>query len=92
MTGAAPPGFAFLPALPEIALLVSACTVLLVDLLLPETRRNWSYWLTQLGVLVTAWMSLYVFHADADAYVRQHVHRRCRWRTCSSSSVASPWR
>lgn len=57
-----PAGFDFLPALPEIALLVSACTVLLVDLVLPETQRHWSYWLTQLGVLVTAWLSLYVFH------------------------------
>ncbi|MGH8798939.1 MAG: NADH-quinone oxidoreductase subunit NuoN [Casimicrobiaceae bacterium] len=62
MTAAIPQGFAFFPALPEIALLVAACTVLLVDLLLPEARRHWSYWLTQIGVLVAAWLSLYVFH------------------------------
>ena len=62
MTGAMPVNFDFLPALPEIALLVAACVVLLVDLVLPETRRSWSYWLTQLGVVATAWLSLYVFH------------------------------
>ena len=61
-TGALPVNFDFLPALPEIALLVGACLVLLVDLVLPETRRSWSYWLTQLTVVTTAWLSLYVFH------------------------------
>ena len=59
---AAAPGFDFLPALPEMALLVAACVVLLVDLVLPETQRHWSYWLTQLGVLVTAWLTMAVFH------------------------------
>ncbi|MEP6997442.1 MAG: NADH-quinone oxidoreductase subunit NuoN [Betaproteobacteria bacterium] len=62
MTSATGPNFDFLPALPEMALLAAACVVLMVDLVLPETRRSWSYWLAQLGVLVTAWLSLYVFH------------------------------
>ncbi|HXU56186.1 MAG TPA: hypothetical protein VN744_12190 [Casimicrobiaceae bacterium] len=59
---ATPVNFDFLPALPEITLLVAACVVLMVDLVLPETLRKWSYWLTQLGVVATAWLSLYVFH------------------------------
>ncbi|HEY2863741.1 MAG TPA: NADH-quinone oxidoreductase subunit NuoN [Casimicrobiaceae bacterium] len=62
MVGAGVQNFDFLPALPEIALLVAACVVLLVDMMLPETRRSWSYWLAQVGVLVSAWLSLYVFH------------------------------
>ncbi|MEO8739372.1 MAG: NADH-quinone oxidoreductase subunit NuoN [Casimicrobiaceae bacterium] len=49
-------------ALPEIALLIAACTVLIVDLFVPEARRKISFWLTQLGLLVTAWLTLYVFH------------------------------
>ena len=61
-SAAAAPAFDFLPALPEMALLVAACVVLLVDLVLPETRRHWSYWLTQLGVLLTAWLTMAVFH------------------------------
>jgi NADH-quinone oxidoreductase subunit N len=52
----------FAPALPEMALLVAACLVLLVDLFLPEERRAISYWLTQLGLLAAAWLSLAVFH------------------------------
>ena len=59
---ATPVNFDFLPALPEITLLVAACVVLMVDLVLPETLRKWSYWLTQLGLVATAWLSLYVFH------------------------------
>jgi len=54
--------FNLTPALPEMTLLVSACVVLIVDLFVPESRRQISYWLTQLGLLATAWFSLYVFH------------------------------
>jgi NADH-quinone oxidoreductase subunit N len=54
--------FAFAPALPEMALLVAACVVLVVDLFLPAERRAVSYWLTQLGLLAAAWLSLAVFH------------------------------
>ena len=53
----------FAPALPEMTLLASACVVLMVDLFVPETRRHVSYWLTQAGLLATAWLTLYVFHA-----------------------------
>ncbi len=49
-------------ALPEIALLIAACTVLIVDLFVPESHRKISFWLTVLGLLVTAWLTLYVFH------------------------------
>jgi len=54
--------FDFVPALPEMVLLVAACVVLVVDLFLPDSRRAWSYWLTQIGLLVAAWFALLVFH------------------------------
>jgi NADH-quinone oxidoreductase subunit N len=63
MTPVMPATFNLTPALPEVALLITACTVLVVDLFVPESRRHVSYWLTLLGLLVTAWLSLYVFHA-----------------------------
>ncbi len=40
-------------AMPEIFLLIMACVVLLVDLFLPEEKRNFSYVLAQLGLIVT---------------------------------------
>jgi NADH-quinone oxidoreductase subunit N len=55
--------FNLTPALPEVALVIAACTVLVVDLFLPDSRRHVSYWLTLLGLFVTGWLSLYVFHA-----------------------------
>jgi len=54
--------FDYLPALPEIVLLISACAVLLIDLFVPEPRRHVSYWLTQLSLAATALATLYVFH------------------------------
>ena len=53
----------FAPALPEMTLLVFACVVLIVDLFIPDERRHVSYWLAQIGLLATAWLTLYVFHA-----------------------------
>jgi len=52
----------FAAALPEIALLIAACTVLMVDLFVPDSQRKVSFWLAQAGLLVTAWLTLYVFH------------------------------
>jgi NADH-quinone oxidoreductase subunit N len=54
--------FDYIPALPEIVLLISACAVLLIDLFVAEPRRHLSYWLAQLGVAATALATLYVFH------------------------------
>src|SRR5664279_1779588 len=54
--------FDYVPALPEIVLLISACAVLLIDLFVAEPRRHISYWLTQLSVAATALATLYVFH------------------------------
>ena len=56
--------FDFGPALPEMTLLAAACIVLLADLFLPDSRRAWSYWLTQIGLLVAAWFALIVFHEE----------------------------
>jgi NADH-quinone oxidoreductase subunit N len=37
----------FLPAAPEIFMLVMACAVLLIDVFLPRERRDLTYWLSQ---------------------------------------------
>ena len=37
----------------------------MIDLFVPESRREISYWLTQLGLLITAWLSLYPGHERA---------------------------
>jgi NADH-quinone oxidoreductase subunit N len=47
---------AFLSILPEIAILVAACVILVADLFIPDARRHWSYWLTQAALAVTAWI------------------------------------
>ena len=47
-----------LPVLPEMILLAAACAVLLIDLLLADAQRHVGYWLTQLTLLVCAWVTL----------------------------------
>ena len=42
--------------LPEIAILVSACVVLIADLFVPPSKRHVSFWLTQIALLVTIWI------------------------------------
>src|SRR3954447_15557554 len=54
--------FDFMPALPEIALLAAACAILLLDLFVTDARRHVTYWLTQLALLLSAWLTLALFH------------------------------
>jgi len=42
--------------LPEALLLGGACTILVVDVFLPDRLRHWSFWLTQLTILAAAWI------------------------------------
>ena len=42
--------------LPEIAILVSACVVLIADLFVPPGRRQISFWLTQAALFVAIWI------------------------------------
>ena len=42
--------------LPEIAILVSACVVLIADLFVPPARRQVSFWLTQAALFVAIWI------------------------------------
>ena len=42
--------------LPEIAILVSACVVLIADLFVPPSKRHVSFWLTQIALLATIWI------------------------------------
>jgi NADH-quinone oxidoreductase subunit N len=44
-------------AAPEIVLGSAACLILVVDLFVPESRRQVSYWLAQIALLVAAWLT-----------------------------------
>ena len=45
-----------LAILPEIAILVAACVVLIVDLFVPDRRRHLGFWLTQIALVATLWI------------------------------------
>jgi NADH-quinone oxidoreductase subunit N len=49
---------AFAPALPEIIVLTMACVILVIDLFLTEERRNLTYLLTQVTLIVAALATL----------------------------------
>ena len=46
----------FISVLPEAVLLGAACTILVVDLFLPERMRHVSFWLTQAALAACAWI------------------------------------
>ncbi|HEX8011901.1 MAG TPA: NADH-quinone oxidoreductase subunit NuoN [Casimicrobiaceae bacterium] len=50
--------FAFAAAWPEIVVVGAACLILIVDLFLPDSRRQIGYWLTQLALLAAAYLTL----------------------------------
>src|SRR6266705_4521322 len=50
--------FNFGAALPEIVLGSAACLILILDLFVPESRRQISYWLTQVALLAAAYVTL----------------------------------
>src|SRR5262245_50651041 len=47
-----------LSVMPEIALLTGACIVLLVDLFVSDANKHRTFWLTQITLLVCAWITL----------------------------------
>ena len=55
------PNVHLLPVLPEIVIALAACTILLIDVFLPDRRRNVGYWLTQLALLIAACTALQAF-------------------------------
>jgi NADH-quinone oxidoreductase subunit N len=57
----------FLLAAPEIFLLGAVSTILLVDLFLPDSRRGWTYALTQAALIVTGVM-IFVMSGEDVAY------------------------
>ncbi|MDQ2964092.1 MAG: NADH-quinone oxidoreductase subunit NuoN [Pseudomonadota bacterium] len=50
--------FNYAAGLPEIVLASAACVILIVDLFVAESQRRISYWLTQLTLLVAAYLTL----------------------------------
>jgi NADH-quinone oxidoreductase subunit N len=53
---------------PEIWLLVAGCVVLLADLFANDAERRVSFWLTQIGIAVFAWLHLDRFAEGQTAY------------------------
>jgi NADH-quinone oxidoreductase subunit N len=51
----------FAPASAEIALLLLACAVLVVDVYLPPEKRQWTYWLSQASLVITGYYVLDAF-------------------------------
>src|SRR3989454_3803098 len=56
-----------LPALPEVLLLVGACALMIVDLYVKSERRNASFGLAQIVLLLCALATLYVFLVQRQA-------------------------
>src|SRR6266702_2770849 len=52
------PAFNLTAAWPEIVLGSAACLILILDLFVPESRRQISYWLTQVALLAAAYVTL----------------------------------
>jgi NADH-quinone oxidoreductase subunit N len=53
---------------PELWLLLAACTVLLVDLASQDPQRKLTFWLTQASIAVFAWLQLDAHNGGATAY------------------------
>jgi len=49
---------------PEIVVLCGAGAVLMIDLFVSDARRHVSFWLTQIVLLIAAWMSLATMQAE----------------------------
>src|SRR5205823_13098483 len=56
-----------LPALPEVLLLAGACALMIVDLYVKSERRDASFGLAQIVLLLCALATLYVFLVQAQA-------------------------
>ncbi len=46
----------FVSVLPEAFVLAAACAILVLDVFLPDRLRHWSYWATQMTLVVAAWL------------------------------------
>lgn len=57
----------FAPAAGEIALLLLACAVLVVDVYLPAEKRQWTYWLSQASLVITGYYVLDAYMTVGDS-------------------------
>jgi NADH-quinone oxidoreductase subunit N len=46
----------FVSVLPEAFVLAAVCAILVLDVFLPDRLRHWSYWATQMTLVVAAWL------------------------------------
>jgi NADH-quinone oxidoreductase subunit N len=90
----------FLPALPEIFLLVMACVVMIADLFVKSERRTASYVLTQLTLVGCACLTalvmagtmgppIYTFSGLFVADTMSHVLKLCAYAAASATLVYS---
>lgn len=63
----------FFPLFPEIFLLCATCLVLLIDMFLPDSRRNITYWLSLVTLVVTGVMSLGQLSSGFTAAIFNHM-------------------
>jgi NADH-quinone oxidoreductase subunit N len=61
-----------LPALPELALLLAACVLLLVEAMSSDAERPAVYWTAQVSLLIAAWLVLDAVPADPGTLLQGH--------------------
>ena len=66
----------YLPALPEIFLLTAVCVVLVIDLFVPDEKRDVTFVATQLTLLITLVMVIAVHQDDLLGLEITTLHRR----------------
>jgi len=79
----------FLPALPEVYLLVGACFVLLIDLFLKDSQRFITYLLSQVVLLIAAFLVLASF-PGIDLFESLNIHSAENVTTFSEMFVLDP--
>jgi NADH-quinone oxidoreductase subunit N len=72
-----------LAALPEIVLVTAACLLLVVDLFVPDSRRNVTYVLTLVILVLTGIVCWMLLTSGIVTYAfRRNVPSPIRWRMC----------
>ena len=63
----------FTAVMPEIVILTAASLILVIDLFVPDSRRQVTYWLTQLALLVAACVTIQTMQLDVVKAFRNMV-------------------
>lgn len=63
----------FTPLYPEIFLLLAICTILLVDMFLPDSKRNLTYVMSILALFVCGALTIATSNSDGSTYVSNNM-------------------